>query len=43
MRGYEVRALPTTLFINREGQIVAREVGALDQDSMSAQIERLLD
>lgn len=43
MRAYGVRALPTTLFINREGQIVSREVGALDQDSMSAQIEQLLN
>ena len=43
MRAYGVRALPTTLFISREGQIVSREVGALDQDSMSAQIEQLLN
>jgi thiol-disulfide isomerase/thioredoxin len=40
---YGVRFLPTTLFINREGQIVSREQGTLDQDAMSAQIEALLD
>jgi thiol-disulfide isomerase/thioredoxin len=43
MKGYEIRFMPTTLFLNQQGQIVARHVGPLDQDSMSAQIEQLLD
>jgi thiol-disulfide isomerase/thioredoxin len=42
MNAYGVRALPTTLFLDQQGQIAARKVGALDQDSMSAQIEQLL-
>jgi thiol-disulfide isomerase/thioredoxin len=40
---YGIRALPTTLFLNREGQVISRKVGALDQNSMSAEIEQLLD
>jgi thiol-disulfide isomerase/thioredoxin len=43
MDAYGIRALPTTLFLNAQGQIVARQVGVLDQDSMSAQLEALLD
>jgi thiol-disulfide isomerase/thioredoxin len=43
MDAYGIRALPTTLFLNAHGQIVARQVGVLDQDSMSAQLEALLD
>jgi thiol-disulfide isomerase/thioredoxin len=43
MKAYEIRFMPTTLFLNQQGQIVARHVGPLDQDSMSAQIEQLLD
>jgi thiol-disulfide isomerase/thioredoxin len=43
MKAYEIRFMPTTLFLNQQGQIVARHVGPLDQDSMSAQVEQLLD
>jgi len=39
---YAIRVLPTNLFINKEGQIVTRKVGALDQLAISAQIEALI-
>jgi peroxiredoxin len=42
MNAYGIRFLPTTLFINREGQIVSRVEGMLDQDALSTQIEELL-
>jgi thiol-disulfide isomerase/thioredoxin len=43
MKAYEIRFMPTTLFLNRDGQIVTRQVGVMDQDAMSEQIEQLLD
>ena len=39
---YGIRILPTTLFINRDGQIVTRKQGALDQEELSLQVEGLL-
>ena len=39
---YDVRFLPTTVFLNRDGRVVTREVGILDQAKMSLQIEPLL-
>ena len=39
---YDVRFLPTTVFLNRDGRVVTREVGTLDQAKMSLQIEPLL-
>jgi len=40
---YGIRVLPTTLFINREGQVVTRTQGVLDQNAMSAQVEGMLN
>jgi len=42
LSAYGIDVLPTTLFVSREGQVVAREEGSLDQDEMSARIEELL-
>jgi len=39
---YGIRVLPTTLFLNRDGQEFARELGGLDQKAVLAQIEPLL-
>jgi thiol-disulfide isomerase/thioredoxin len=40
---YDIRFLPTTLFLNRDGRVFAREVGLLDQKALLAQIGPLLD
>ncbi len=40
---YRVRGLPTTLFADREGIIVARHVGPLDQETLSNYLPLLLD
>jgi peroxiredoxin len=40
---YLVRGLPTTLFIDREGIIVARHVGPFDQETLTNYLALLLD
>lgn len=39
---YNVTFLPTTLFLNRDGRVVTRKPGTLDQAQLSLQIEPLL-
>jgi thiol-disulfide isomerase/thioredoxin len=40
---YEVRFLPTSVLLNRNGQVVTRKVGVIDKVAMSGQIERLFN
>jgi len=42
MKTYDVSMLPTTLFIDRQGQIRLRQVGAMSQAFVEQQIESLL-
>ena len=39
---FRVRALPTTLFFGRDGQLVEIRIGAVSQATLQARIERLL-
>lgn len=41
-RHFGVRALPTTLFFGRDGQLVEIRIGAVSQATLQARIERLL-
>jgi cytochrome c biogenesis protein CcmG/thiol:disulfide interchange protein DsbE len=41
-RDYGVRFLPQTFFVDRDGTIVARSFGALSNDRLQAQVEKLL-
>ena len=40
---YQVRAYPTTLFLDGEGRIVSRHVGALDEATLATYLEPLLE
>jgi len=40
---YNIRSLPTTLFIDRQGQVQSRQVGAMKKSFIVQQIELLLD
>ena len=42
MKAYNVRSLPTTLFINAKGTIVKRHVGAMTQSFLQSEVESLL-
>jgi len=42
-RTYNVRVLPTTLFIDRSGEIRTRKLGAMTETFVSETIEALLD
>ena len=42
MKAYNVRSLPTTLFINAEGMVVKRHVGAMTQSFLQSEVEPLL-
>ncbi len=42
MKAYSVRFLPTTLFINAEGMVVKRHVGAMTQSFLQSEVEPLL-
>lgn len=39
---YQVRGLPTSLFVNGEGMIIARHVGPLDQETLDSYLALLL-
>ena len=39
---YSIRALPTTLFIDREGQVQHRQLGSMKKDFIVAKVESLL-
>ena len=41
-REFGVRGIPTTLFVNEEGKVVAKKVGYADKKYFSAQIDKLL-
>lgn len=43
MRTYNVRVLPTTLFIDRQGQVRQRKLGTMTKSFMMQQIESLLE
>jgi cytochrome c biogenesis protein CcmG/thiol:disulfide interchange protein DsbE len=42
MRAFGARLLPTTVFINRQGQVHYRQVGAVSRESLAQQVEDLL-
>ena len=42
MKTYNIRSLPTTLFINEDGQVVKRHVGAMSQSFLQGEVEPLL-
>jgi len=42
MKTYNIRSLPTTLFINAKGKIVKRHVGAMTQSFLQGEVEPLL-
>ena len=42
MKAYNVRSLPTTFFVNADGAVVARHVGAMTQSSLRDEVEPLL-
>lgn len=42
MKAYNIRSLPTTLFINANGRVVKRHVGAMSQSFLQGEIEPLL-
>ncbi|MBM4429407.1 MAG: TlpA family protein disulfide reductase [Chloroflexi bacterium] len=39
---YSIRALPTTLFLDREGQVQYRQLGLMKKDSVVERVESLL-
>lgn len=41
-RLFSATSLPTTVFINREGRIVGRRIGALNKQQLAMQVEELL-
>jgi thiol-disulfide isomerase/thioredoxin len=43
MKANDVRVLPTTFFVDREGQIQSRKLGAMSKDLLVEQIEALLE
>jgi thiol-disulfide isomerase/thioredoxin len=42
MKSYEIRSLPTTLFIDRTGTVVHRQVGAMTESYLKNKVEPLL-
>ena len=43
MKAYEVRVLPTTFFIDRQGQVRHRQLGTMTESFLTQQIESLLE
>lgn len=43
VRDYNVARTPTTLLITRSGEILARRVGAFDEDGLVKALQRLVD
>ncbi len=43
MKTYDIRVLPTTFFIDRQGQIQQRKLGAMSASFLKEQIESLLN
>ena len=41
IRTYKVQALPTTFFLDRQGQVRHRQVGAMSKDAFAQLLERL--
>lgn len=43
MRAYKVRVLPTTVFIDRQGQVRHRQLGTMTESFLRQQVESLLE
>ena len=42
VQAYSVRSMPTTIFVSAEGELVGKQVGAMTQEQLQAQIDKLL-